>query len=144
MTPITFDVLGVPAPQGSKQAFTVNGRARMTEAGGTKATQWRDAVAQAARNVAPDVPLDGPLCVSIGFRFPMPASRPKRVRDARWTFKTTAPDIDKLVRSCLDALTAAAVIADDARVVDLSARKYEVVGWTGAKITVIPLREATA
>ena len=135
-SPITFDVVGVPAPQGSHRAFVVNGRARMTEAAGTKGTQWRDAVAQAARNVAPDTPLDGPLRLTVEFRFPMPTSRRAAARAAGIAPKIGAPDLDKLVRAVGDALTEAGLITDDARICTVVAHKYEVVGWTGARIRI--------
>lgn len=135
---IEFEVLGLPAPQGSARAFMANGRAHLTNAKTPKHNAWRDSVAQAARDVAEhdDVtaPLDGALNLSIEFRFPMPKSRPKRVRDAGSAMKTSAPDLDKLVRSVCDALVAGGLIADDARIAWLCANKTEVVGWTGAVI----------
>jgi Holliday junction resolvase RusA-like endonuclease len=147
---VEFEVVGVPKPQGSIKAFKVGNAIRTQPAGGASFAQWRNAVAQAAkdlmlgeveqwaRTIGGDdcrVPFDGPLGLSVEFRFPMPASRSKADRTAGACWKTTAPDTDKLIRTIGDALTAAGLIADDARIVALEARKIETTGWTGAVIT---------
>jgi crossover junction endodeoxyribonuclease RusA len=81
-------------------------------------------------------PMSGPLEVEIIFRFPMPASRPKQIRERLRVWKTTTPDIDKLCRSTLDGLTDSAVIADDRYVAVLVASKYETSEPSGATITI--------
>lgn len=135
---VRFDVIGDPKPQGSKKAFVANGRAIMTE-GNTHAA-WRNQVADAARQAAIglllcEAPLDGPLEARVEFRFAMPKSRPKRVRDQGESPKTTAPDVDKLVRTVFDGLQAGGLIADDSRVWRVVASKVETTGWTGCTIT---------
>lgn len=134
---VTFEVIGIPAPQGSIKAFAVNGRAMMKPSGGDKFAQWRNAVSQAAKVVAAGGPaLDGPLGLHVQFRFPMPKSRPKRLHEIGTAWKTTAPDTDKLVRAVGDALTAAQLVRDDSLFVAVTATKIETTGWTGAVITV--------
>lgn len=139
--PVEFEVIGMPAPQGSKRHV---GHGVMVES--SKANKpWRAAVAAAARDVATDVgQFTGPLSLSIEFRFPMPKSRRAAVRAAGHGWKTTAPDLDKLVRSVGDALTESGLIGDDALVCSVLAQKVEVVGWTGATIRIEPARELTA
>lgn len=138
MTTIRFDVIGVPTPQGSKTKMP-NGA--MLE-GGTanlraKRIDWRNAVADAAREqAAVHGTLDGDLVLDVSFRFPMPASRSKAVREQGMAWKNTAPDLDKLVRSVGDSLTASGLIKDDARLVHIVASKIETTGWTGASVTV--------
>lgn len=137
---VEFEVLGVPAPQGSHTAVTIGGKARLIEGGSntgrTKHKAWRTAVAEAARDVAGDTPFDGPLWLSIEFRFPMPKSRPAAARRAgRWPH-TVKPDADKVLRATLDGLTAGGLIVDDARVCAVELEAWEVLGWTGAVITV--------
>jgi Holliday junction resolvase RusA-like endonuclease len=66
----------------------------------------------------------------------MPASRPVAMRRAGQGPKTTAPDLDKLVRSVGDALTEGGLIRDDARICAVHATKSEVQGWSGAVITI--------
>ena len=136
MTPITFDVIGLPKPQGSAKAFAVGGKARVTHSGGADFAAWRNAVSDAARRQA-EVHgcLDGALQLVCSFRFPMPKSRPKAVRERGIAWKTSAPDRDKLDRCIGDALTAAGLIRDDALIAAGMSEKHEVTGWTGATIT---------
>lgn len=147
---LEFEVLGIPMPQGSKKAFVANGRAMMKESSGGHAA-WRNAVAQTAKDIVDTAitewakvqpglnlgyPLDGPLGLSIEFRFPMPKSRSKAQRATGRMFKTTAPDTSKLIRCVEDGLQAGGLIVDDARFCAIEACKVEVVGWTGAAITI--------
>lgn len=107
-----------PAPQGSKRHV---GRGRLIEQS-TRVKPWRAAVDEAVRAaVAGTVPLDGPLSVEIAFTVRKPASAPK----TRITWPTTrdSGDLDKLLRSTFDALTTAGAIADDSRIVEVTARK---------------------
>lgn len=129
-------VLGIPAPQGSK---TLMPNRRMVESS-KKVGPWRDAVATAAMVAhSGRPPLDGPLRLDAEFRIPMPQSRPKRVREFGAAWRTATPDLDKLLRSTCDGLTAAGVIVDDARIVSIAATKHEVTGWTGARLALRPL-----
>ena len=133
VTSYVFEVVGTPAPQGSKRHV---GNGIMRESSKALAP-WRATVAQAARMaVGANPPLDGAVALFVTFRFPMPKSRPKALRERGEAWKTTAPDIDKLVRAVSDALTEAGMIHDDARIVTVTAQKHEVVGWTGARIVV--------
>jgi Holliday junction resolvase RusA-like endonuclease len=137
---VQFEVLGVPAPQGSKTAIARNGRAHVIEGGSAtgraKQRSWRIAVAEAAREAAAELeaPMDGPLHLAVEFRLPMPASRPKRMRELGMAWHTTKPDLSKLIRATEDALTDAGLIRDDARICALRVSKLQVVGWTGARI----------
>jgi len=129
---VGFTVVGLPAPQGSKRHV---GHGVMVETA-INHKPWRAAVAQAAYELRGAEPMTGPLRLAVEFRFPMPKSRPKAVRDAGESHKVSAPDLDKLVRSVGDALTEGGLIHDDALICELYATKREVVGWTGAMITV--------
>jgi crossover junction endodeoxyribonuclease RusA len=110
-------VFGTPAPQGSKKFVghaKSTGRAIMVESS-KKVAPWRRDVsdaARAARNGA--ATLDGPLVCRMVFTMPKPASAPKK----RQTWPDKKPDVSKLVRSTEDALVAAGVISDDARIVE--------------------------
>lgn len=140
-----FEIVGDPSPQGSKTRMpngaVVEGRSAAQRA---KHKNWRTAIADAAKDVAErlpefdgyDAPLDGPLGLSVEFRFAMPASRRKAVREAGRAFKTSAPDVDKLLRALCDGLQAGGLIRDDARICAVEATKVEVVGWTGALVTI--------
>lgn len=139
MTPIEFEIIGDPKPQGSKKAFRVGNHARMEEDGGLAHATWRNQVAQVARDVADSLderPLDGALVLRVEFRFAMPKSRPKYIRERGQVPKTTAPDTSKLVRALEDGLQAGGLVVDDARFWRIDATKVEVTGWTGAIVTI--------
>lgn len=132
-----FDVLGVPAPQGSKVPFKDKaGNARLKEDSNGGLELWRSAVADVARRERGDGPvLDEPLYCSIDFRFPMPKSRPAAMRSAGIAWRSIPPDIDKVTRATYDALKHGGMIADDALIVMEFHRKVEVwQQWTGATI----------
>ena len=113
----TFHVPGVPAPQGSKNAYRRGNKVVLVETS-KKAKPWRAAVAQAATIAyLRTEPIDGPVAVEIDFHLPRPKSLPKRVI---WMVKK--PDLDKLIRSTLDALSGIAYI-DDNRVTRIVATK---------------------
>lgn len=141
---ISFEIIGDPKPQGSKTAFRVGKHARVKEVNSLDHATWRNQVAQVARDLAEhdDVPapLDGVLTLNVTFRFAMPKSRPKRIRDmvaaSGYAPKTTAPDTSKLVRALEDGLQAGGLITDDARIAYLTAAKVETTGWTGADVTI--------
>jgi crossover junction endodeoxyribonuclease RusA len=116
---IAFVVHGEPAPQGSKRHV---GGGRMIESS-RKVAPWRQDVVAAARAAMAHedgwATLDGPLGVEFTFTLRKPASAPKK----RITYPDRKPDLSKLVRSTEDALVTAGLIADDARIVAMQARK---------------------
>jgi Holliday junction resolvase RusA-like endonuclease len=90
-------------------------------------------VALVARAVLADrvgLPFEGPTEVIMVFYLPLPASDPHR------TLHTSAPDLDKLVRSTGDALVNAGLVKDDSLFWLISAKKgYARHGqWTGVHI----------
>lgn len=141
-----MEVLGTPTPQGSKTRMPNGAMLEGRSANQRNAhAAWRDSVAAAARDEVEHgaAKLDGPLVLVVEFRFPMPASARKADRERGWSWKTSAPDLDKLVRSVGDALKIGGLIADDSRFIELRATKRCVAnGWTGAVITVHEWAEA--
>ena len=131
-TRYAFDVIGHPAHQGSKRHV---GGGRMVEMS-KKVGPWRDSVAHAAMAAMGAGPgLTGPVELLVTFQVPMPASRRAVDRHRGWRWADRRPDLDKLLRSTLDGLTASGIIEDDARVVAIHAHMIEVAhGWTGAKV----------
>ncbi|MGR6028991.1 RusA family crossover junction endodeoxyribonuclease [Rhodococcus erythropolis] len=110
---IKFFVPGAPAPQGSKRHV---GHGRMVES--SKALgPWRERVALAAHSHA-DGLMGGPIGIRLKFVMPRPKSTPKRTTPPA----VKRPDIDKISRAILDAITGV-IIADDSQVVDLHATK---------------------
>lgn len=114
---LKIQVYGVPAPQGSKKGFVINGRVNMVEQSHKKLKPWREEVSDAAAKVMDGrEPLDGDLFVAITFFM-------KRPRTVRRRYPNVAPDVDKMTRGVLDALKFGNVYVDDARVVACMAHK---------------------
>ncbi len=135
---VTIDVIGTPAPKGSNRAIKRGGLAVLvpgsSDAGKKRMLSWARAVRTAALDACA-VPLTGkPVEVSITFWMP----RPKSVRRGLPMVK---PDIDKLARCTLDALTGVA-FDDDSRICYLKLSKhYANDGQGAARIEVIELAE---
>ena len=114
---IMFQVHGLPATQGSSRAFVVKGKPIITStAKGLSA--WRRLVADVAQDFAPEQPWEGPVGIDLHFGLPKPKSAPK----TRRVWPDKRPDLDKLTRAVLDALTYV-VFADDSQVVEIRATK---------------------
>jgi crossover junction endodeoxyribonuclease RusA len=121
-----FTVYGVPIPQGSLKAFMPKGRRfPVVTSDNLRTKPWKHEVTEAARaeferyetySAAPRV--EGPVAVDIEFYLPRPKTAPKRIR-----YPGKKPDLDKLVRAVLDALTNAGVWQDDSQVVAVIATK---------------------
>ena len=110
---IDFWVRGTPAPKGSKRHV---GGGRMIESS-KKLPAWMQAVKlQAAKN-RPSSPIDSPAAVRMDFYLPEP-QRPL------YEVPAVKPDLDKLIRSILDALEAAGILKNDSRVTHLEATKH--------------------
>lgn len=135
-----LDVVGLPAPQGSKVAFInkATGRAGTKEASEPKQRAWRTAVALAARDAAlPDGPIDGPIGLTVTFRMPCPKARVKK--SPCW--HTVAPDLSKMLRATEDGLVDGGLIVDDRLIALMLVQAFEIVGWTGARIDVQRLED---
>lgn len=148
---VWFDVLGIPAPGGSKNAFRhrSTGRIVVVDAGGQRTKNWRAAVAAAGREAmkAREMPAP-PLLLTVMFRMPRPASHLNRVGKLRRTspvLPIVRPDLTKLLRSTEDALTGIAW-ADDSHIAEQwVARMYVHPGeQPGARITVSSIRVSRA
>jgi Holliday junction resolvase RusA-like endonuclease len=92
--------------------MVVNGRAVMFEAN-KRHKLWRDHVKATVGSL--ETPSTKPVRVELMFTF----ERPKTVKREHMSVK---PDIDKLSRSVLDAITGG-IVKDDSQVIILNARK---------------------
>ncbi len=96
------------------------GNGRMIEVS-KRLAPWRNAVAAATRAVMRGrQPFGGPVAITLEFVMPRPVSLPKRMPTPP---AIKRPDVDKLARSCLDAIVTGAAIVDDSQAVDLRATK---------------------
>lgn len=136
---VTITVHGKPAPQGSKKGFYNKnlGRVQIVE-DNTKTRPWREAVKHAALDVMKGhttYQRDWPLSVTITFTLPRTKGHYRTgrnahlLRDAAPIAPAGKPDIDKLTRSTLDALTDAGVFVDDSQVVELHIAKGYPCDW---------------
>lgn len=116
--PLRFFVPGLPAPQGSKN---VGNHGQLYES--SKALgPWRDSVHHAARFAADLFKWEcATTAVELAVVFYLP--RPASVSAKKRPLPSVKPDLSKLVRAVEDALTTAAVIRDDALIVNLGAWK---------------------
>ena len=130
MTFHSFLVRGLPAPQGSKRAIVnrFSGRAALIESS-ARVKPWRADIREAATTeMRGGAPSSGPLSVSIAFVFPRPKSHFGSGRNASIQKEsapkhhTGKPDLDKLARAALDAMTGI-VYLDDAQIVQLHLSK---------------------
>lgn len=151
MSSLTVHVIGNPVQQGSKVANRFGGGVRDTNA--KKLKPWRAEVAGCvaqAMNETGWATLDCPVQVDLVFFHHRPASHYGTGRNAGVlkasapAWKSTAPDIDKLTRAILDALTDSRAIRDDARVARLLVEDRYADAATGARITITPLNPSPA
>jgi len=105
-----FHVNGLPVPQGSIKV--INGKVLHSQ--GSALAVWRSTIAWEA-TLAGCKPEEGAMKVTLIFVMP----RPKTVKRAE---PSVAPDLDKLTRAALDALTSVAY-QDDGQVTEIHARK---------------------
>ena len=111
-------VEGSPVPQGS---FRHVGNGRIISAN-PKLNNWRQTIADQVATQTPVRLIDGSCRVELVFTLP----RPKSVPISRRSRPTTKPDIDKLVRATLDAISLeryVQILTDDSIVTDLHAAK---------------------
>ncbi|GAA0638093.1 hypothetical protein GCM10010174_69920 [Kutzneria viridogrisea] len=127
-------VPGRPAPQGSKRHV---GRGILVESSKTVGT-WRDDIrgtvlATMATTGHTGFPSGTPVFAALEFVLPRPTSTPKR----RTPRAVKRPDLDKLARAVLDALTSAGTWQDDSQVVGLvlTKRLAEVDETPGCRIS---------
>ena len=109
-------VLGIPEPKGSVSSFIVKGvggKPKSIVTHSKKSKEWEKVVRTALGGSRKHV--DGPFHVSLVFTLLKPKTATRSLPYVR-------PDLDKLVRTVLDAMTGV-VFSDDSRVVSLSAIK---------------------
>jgi len=159
MQQVVFFAPGTPAPQGSKAAIPVKDKATGIATGKINVVEsskalapWRSDVRDAAMAamLSGRCPMfTGPVEVGLTFRI----ARPKGhygtgrnagiLKDSAPMYPAVKPDLDKLVRSTLDALTSAGVYADDNLVVGLgyTTKRYALAGEpTGVEVRVRPMQ----
>ena len=115
MTHFMVWVPGKAAPQGSKKGFVINGKAILVDSSeGNKA--WRKLVTETIKADQDYIRYSGPVNVSLTFWM-------EKAKSNKTKHMAQKPDIDKLSRSVLDAMTDSEIIEDDSRVIYLTVTK---------------------
>jgi crossover junction endodeoxyribonuclease RusA len=129
---IAFTVHGTPAPQGSKRAFKhkTTGNIVVIADNHKPLTKWRNAVQAAAMEHGGTITPGAPAAIALDFYLARPKAHYGTGRNAE-VIKPTAPlvpaskpDLDKLIRAVLDALTAAGTYTDDSKITAIFATKF--------------------
>ena len=127
---IAFTVLDKPQPQGSTRGFVIPGKGgakprAIVTSDNKKMKPYRQQLSWAALQACEAAGISGlfadkhvPVAVEFLFFFAKPASINKKR-----THLVVKPDIDKICRSTIDAMTGI-VFADDAQIVQLTASKH--------------------
>ncbi|WP_219819799.1 RusA family crossover junction endodeoxyribonuclease [Pseudoclavibacter sp. RFBB5] len=138
---IEFNVDGAPVQQGSKQAFgfkRADGSvgASVVDVNKKPLRAWREEVQAAASDFAGTFIKHEPLQVDVVFRM-------NRGVSVKRPHPSVQPDLDKLLRAVLDALTISRIYVDDAQVVaSTQVKRYALPHETpGARIRVSRIEE---
>ena len=120
----SFEVDGEPIPQGSMRSP----KAGVVLHSNAKLAGWRNTVSGEARKAYSGKPWDGPVLVALTFIVKPPLHN-------RELYASKKPDLDKLIRACLDALDGI-VYVNDSRVVRIEAEKVYAGGGMEPGVTV--------
>ena len=151
---VLFRASGTPIPEGHVRAFARKGGGIQYAHGSPGLALWRSQVAMAAfLGREGEAPYDGPVYVAMTFHM----ARPKSHLDAAGNVKASAPewpavrpDVDKLARAVLDAISLPGkfhgppILSDDSRVVAMEARKVYALPseWPGVSVAVFDMGHA--
>ena len=133
---IGFFVDGTPKAKGSMTGFLRNGHVVVTA--GHHSAKWEKTIVEHLATKDFEL-IPGPVFLALRFRMPIPESRRPKPKSAdvwkRVPVPAVFPDLDKLVRAVMDAITKAGLYEDDARVIDLVASARYTVSRPGVGVT---------
>ena len=132
---IELEILGDPAPQGSKRIIY----GRIVEASSEKLKKWRRAIADDCIEARQTQDYFFTDAVEVTAIFYLP--RPKSVKPDKREYPIVPPDLDKLARGLLDGIGQSQMIwGDDSQVIKLSVQKhYDDKHPTGASVIISAL-----
>jgi crossover junction endodeoxyribonuclease RusA len=119
-------LVGLPIPQGSLRPFKLARGYVMVATNAKRLKPWRLELKEAAAAALNGGgPAQSAVLLTIEFRFPRPSGHfgKRGLRPSAPPAMFRRPDLDKLVRAILDALTDAGAFRDDAQVDEIRARK---------------------
>jgi crossover junction endodeoxyribonuclease RusA len=124
---LTFRVYGVAVPKGNMRAFLKRGmKFPIVTETNRSVKSWQQLVSEGASRALNDVPPDQRQLIAFGVRVTVCFFLPRPKRHGKvgvFVAHCKAPDLDKLSRAVLDALSHV-VYYDDAQVTELIAGKY--------------------
>lgn len=142
-------IAGIPQQQGSKRIVrTGDGRHRPVEDNKKLAPWRRDAIATIGDAMSGQAPFLGAVEVIADFRFQRPAGHYGSGRNATMLkpgaprFRTSEPDLDKLLRALFDAITQAGAWRDDKLAVKVHGMKTYA-DRPGVRFSITALAELT-
>jgi len=131
---ISFFVAGEPIPKGSTKSFYTGGKVITTNAN-RRTKDWELRIGTEAQKLNATCTTE-PVELLLFFRLSRPKSLPRKVQ-----YHVRRPDLDKLIRACLDALTGI-LFRDDSQVCAIHATKRYVLDGQGSGVE-IQLEEKT-
>jgi len=129
MNKLEFEVIGNPAPAGSKKAFVIRGRPIVVDASGEAGRVWRAMLQDRALQAVSESHWSltrSPILLNLMFFKPRPKSHYNSKGDIKPNtpaFPVGKPDLTKLVRAVEDALTGI-IWHDDAQIVEQKVSKH--------------------
>lgn len=141
---ISFEVFGVAEPKGSARAFMPKGaKYPVVTSDNPNLKKWEQTIRGELQRVMKQTDghtltqiFNSPVAVGLRFHLPRPKSRKKA------KYPTTRPDVDKLARAAIDALSGVA-FKDDNQVVAVQARKVYADGAAKVEIVIESWGERT-
>lgn len=140
-TPI-LDVFipGIPKGQPRPRAFVAGGKARVYNP--STAESWKSEIASRIQCYLSDTPITDPLRVELTFLMPRPKSHYRtgkyagELKDNAPEYHTKTPDLDNMLKSFLDALTAVGFWKDDDQVAVCCMSKIYANERTGCRVII--------
>jgi Holliday junction resolvase RusA-like endonuclease len=143
---VEFFVPGIPVPKGSARAFVnrYTGRASVMQTNAERQKPWASLISLKAQEAVPH-PVSTGCCIHLDFIMPRPKSHLNTKGEVKQKCvemeHVKKPDLDKLIRCVLDALTGV-IYMDDSQVVLIDAEKgYATEAEIGCKITIYYLHD---
>ena len=144
MTTVEWFTPGEPAPKGSAKAFgwkSKDGRSGISITNASKkAKPWASSITYSAKEAMKTLsPMTGAMKVEIMFYMKRPKSHLRsngELKPNAPVYSTTTPDVDKLLRCAIDALTNVCFADDSQIAICLGVKEYANDGKVGARFYV--------
>jgi Holliday junction resolvase RusA-like endonuclease len=140
---VHFRVFGSPAPQGSKKGFVNPRTMRAVIVDDNKAPlrSWRQDITRTAIEARGQIQFTGPVLVEALFYLKRPAAHfgVHGLKPNAPSYVMTKPDLDKLLRGLLDAVTASGLWRDDSQVASFGNSRKVYGEQPGVEVWILPL-----